>query len=133
MSARDIYRQAKGIGGFQGVGSPGRSSTATVSGLLSPGEYLEMMAQDANANSLDILLKASKGGLMGMLTKEHTRDNPYFKGKASSSEDVSDFNKEFMQNYGVRSGDLLGFEEALRQGDIKQVKGSLKKYLLFLI
>ena len=121
MSAMDMHKQAKSIGGFTGFGSPGRSSTGTVAGLLSPDDYLEMWAQDANINDLNMLSQASEGGLMGMLTHEPTIENPYKQGHGASAEEVADFNKRYMQKYGVRSGDLLGLEEALRQGDVSKI------------
>ena len=84
------------------------------------------MAADANAADLDMLLEAADGGLMGILTKKPTTSNPYLKGKGSTADELADFNKAFMEQYGVTSTDPLGFEKALSGGDVSKIIKKVK-------
>ena len=131
---RQLYAGNKGLnyGGFTGFGGQGGGSTGIVSGLRSTDDYLKMMAADANLADLNMLSEAADGGLMGILTKKPTTSNPYLTGKDSTANELADFNKAFMEQYGVTSADPLGFEKALSGGDvskiIKQVKVGENQY-----
>ena len=131
---RQLYAGNKGLnyGGFTGFGGQGGGATGVVSGLRSTDDYLKMMAADANLADLNMLSEAADGGLMGILTKKPTTSNPYLTGKGSTANELADFNKAFMEQYGVTSTDPLGFEKALSGGDvskiIKQVKVGENQY-----
>jgi len=120
---RQLYAGNKGLnyGGFTGFGGQGGGATGVVSGLRSTDDYLKMMSADANAADLDMLLEAADGGLMGILTKKPTTSNPYLAGKGSEADKLADFNKAFMEQYGVTSADPLGFEKALASGDVSKI------------
>ena len=121
----DPIRQLN-YGGFTGFGGQGGGSTGIVSGLRSTDDYLKMMAADANLADLNMLSEAADGGLMGILTKKPSTSNPYLTGKGSTANELADFNKAFMEQYGVTSADPLGFEKALSGGDVSKIMKQVK-------
>ena len=97
-------------GGFTGFGS--RESSP----MPSFDDYMLQM----NLSNLDMLSEPAESGLLGAILAKPTIENPYLTKKPATAEEVADFNKAFIKEYGAPSFDPFGLGKALASGGVSK-------------